>query len=380
MPEAKVPVPTDDELKTFVLQNLPPQLQMAKPAEAPTKKHIGLAIMAYDGKVYLRTMMSILAAIQQCGAKGWGFNIINREGDSMVARGRSFLASQFLENPGMKDCTDFVFIDTDLVWGKDEFTRLCEHDVDVVAGAYPYKNDGGDFPLRWLPTGIVEETINGKDLWEVLAVTPGFVKISRKALNRIVLERPYLEFRDRDNPEGQRSWMFFDNIARQTGVFDEGYFFCEQWRGCGGKVYLDPDIELGHLGMKEYRHGTIREWLDGKTETMARLHHEFPNIPALVLNRKVMGEKIDLRMEEIDLEYQKYGGDEYEVDDGDRDQEPAGIVAEDDKRDVAECEPQGHQNISGRRRGRRGNNLALQAIAKKRSIRSGNGVHPAARR
>lgn len=370
MPE--VPLPTDEELKAFVLQNMPRQLLPAGPDEKPQKKHIGLAIMAYDGKVYLRTMMSILAAIQQCGAKGWGFNIINREGDSMVARGRSFLASQFLENPGMKDCTDLVFIDTDLVWGKDEFTRLCEHDVDVVGAAYPYKNDGGDFPLRWLPTGITETD----GLWEVCAVTPGFMKISRRALQRIVLERPYLEFRDRDNPEGHRSWMFFDNAARQTGVFDEGYLFCEHWRGCGGTVWLDPDIELGHLGMKEYRAGVLRSWLDNKLETMGKLHHEHPNIPALTISRKAMGENIDLKMAEMDLEYQKYGADWNEADNGDCDPQPTGAVAANGNGHAAEREPQGHANSHRRGRRRPGNAGLLKATAARRSS---NGVGQAAR-
>jgi hypothetical protein len=363
-------VPTQAELKEFVERNLPPQLVPAKSEEAPQRKHIGLAILSYDGKVYLRTMMSILMAIQQCGAQRWGFNIVNREGDSMVARGRSFLASQFLENPGMADCTDLVFIDTDLVWGADEFVRLCSHNVDVVGAAYPYKNDGGDFPLRWLPTGIVEE--NG--LWQVQAVTPGFMKISRKALSRIVLEKPYLEFRDRDNPEGQRSWMFFDNAARQTGVYDEGYLFCEHWRGCGGTVYLDPDIELGHIGMKEYRpdHKTVRGWLDKKTETLGKLYHEHPNIPPLILVRKTMGEDIDVVKEAERLKAQEA---KLEADNDHRDAQPAGTAVANGQGHAAECEPGGHENPPRRGRGRPRKPGQPEAPTKGRSA---NGVGQAA--
>lgn len=285
------------ELQEFARSYLPKPIAEAtepKPVEEK-KKHIGLALLSYDGKIYLRTMMSILDAIFQCGQAQFGLNIINREGDSMVARGRSFLASQFLENPGMKDCTDLVFVDTDLVFKGADLVRLCSHLVDVVGAAYPYKNDEGNFPLRWLPQGLIEE--NG--LWQVQATTPGFFKISRRALERIVLEKPFLEFKDRDNPEGQRSWMFFDNAARQTGVYDEGYVFCEHWRSVGGTCYLDPDIHLGHMGMREYRAEckTIRGWLNKKSETLEKLYHDHPNIPPLVLVRKAMGENIDVEEE-----------------------------------------------------------------------------------
>lgn len=282
------------ELQRFMQEHLP-QLAPPKEGQPQGKRNICVALLSHDSKIYLRTMMSILSAVMQCGQRGWGITFMIREGDSMVARGRSFLASQFLENEKTRECTDLVFIDTDLTWNGEEFARLCSHDVDVVGGAYPFKNDGGDFPLRWPPHGLVEE--NG--LWVVQATTPGFFRMTRRALERIVLEKPFLAFMDRDNPQGHRSWMFFDNACRQTGVYDEGYIFCEHWRSCGGTCYLDPDLEFGHIGFKEYRpdHKTVRGWLTRKTETLEKLYHEHPNIPPLLLARKAMGEEVNLEEE-----------------------------------------------------------------------------------
>lgn len=291
MPDASLTSLSADELKSFVKDNLPPDF--ADPPPAQQKKKICLAILSYDGKIHCRTMMCMMQAVMQCAEKGWGFTYILREADSMVARGRSFLASQFLTNPEAQSCTDLVFIDTDLSWHGDEFVRLCEHPVDVVGGAYPYKDESGDFPLRWPSEGLMEE--NG--LWIVQAVTPGFFRVTRKALQRIANEMPWLEFKDRGNGEGQRTWMFFDNLQRPSGIYDEGYVFCEHWRTVGGKVYLDPSFNLTHTGMKAYNHGTLRQWLDKKSATYEKLESEYPGVPPLRIMEKTMGAKIDLDAE-----------------------------------------------------------------------------------
>lgn len=285
-----------DELKEFMKDKMPEGL--VEEEKLPDKRKICLGLLSYDGKVHCRTMMCMVQAVMQCAAKGWGFTYILRESDSMVARGRSFLASQFLENPGAKDCTDLVFVDTDLTWDGDEFVRLIEHPVDVVGAAYPYKDESGDFPLRWPPDGLFEE--NG--LWVVHAVTPGFFRVTRKALLKIANEMPWLEFKDRGSPEGQRNWMFFDNIQRPSGVYDEGYIFCERWRQVGGKVFLDPSMNLKHIGLKAYSHGNIREWLDKKAETFTKLESEFPGVPPLKLMQKTLGANIDLEEEKRKLE------------------------------------------------------------------------------
>jgi hypothetical protein len=280
-----------EEVHKFAAENVPGLVEVRK---QPDKKRICLGLLSYDGFITARTSMCLTQAVMQCAAQGWGFTYILREADSMVARGRSFLASQFLENPASSNCTDLVFVDTDLSWDGDEFIRLCSHDVDVVGGAYPYKDESGDFPLRWPSDGLMET--NG--LWEVQAVTPGFCRISRRALEKIARERPWIEFKDRGSEKGQRSWMFFDNLQRPSGVYDEGYIFCEHWRGVGGKVFLDPDLNLTHIGRKAYNHGTLRQWLDRKSADFDRLESEFPGVPPLKLMKKVMGEKIDLAAEQ----------------------------------------------------------------------------------
>jgi hypothetical protein len=277
-----------DEVRDFVRDTLPPELaaEMDKPAE-PKQKRIAIALLAYDGRQFVGNGISVTSAVVQAMTRGWGVTFIRRDADSMVARGRSFLASQFLTNPESANCTDLVFIDTDLEWSGDEFVRLCSHDVDVVGGAYPFKDETGDFPLQWPSDGLYEE--NG--LWNVKAVTPGFMRISRRALEKMSREMAWLQFNDRGNKDGQKSWMFFDNLHRATGIYDEGYIFCERWKTLGGQVYLDPDMNITHVGLKAYNHGTVREWLNKKAEKFTQLESEHPGTPPLQLAGMAMGEK-----------------------------------------------------------------------------------------
>lgn len=279
-----------DELRRFAREILPPANYVAPvPEPAPVPRKVCIALLAYDARMHSRCAMSLMQSAAQLAERGWGLSYILREGDSMVARGRSLLASQFLCNPQTQDCTDLMFVDTDLSWDNDELVRLCSHPVDVVGAAYPYKSEGGDFPLRWSSAGIAEE--NG--LWTVQATTPGFFRVSRAALLKMSRELPWLGFHDSAAPDNQ-SWMFFDNVMRPNGVYDEGYIFCEHWRQVGGTCYIDPDIELAHIGMKSFRHGTLRQWLERKGAETDKLIHEHPEIPPLRLAGMVMTGRKDL--------------------------------------------------------------------------------------
>jgi hypothetical protein len=279
-----------DELKQFIGEKVP------GPENA--QRVICLALLAYDSRIFTRTMMCLMNSVAACATKGWGFTVLMRDADSMVARGRSLLASQFLENPGAKQCSDLVMVDTDLAWDgqgdNNEFAKLCSHNVDVVGGTYPFKDESGDFPLRWPADGLYERE---DGLWEVQAATPGFFRMTRKALEKIAREMPWLEFKDKPTAQDQRQWMFFDNLHRPAGVYDEGYVFCERWRTVGGKVYLDPDLNLTHIGTKAFNHGTLREWLSRKAAVIDKLQSEYPGIPPLVLGKAAMGEKVDLEAE-----------------------------------------------------------------------------------
>jgi hypothetical protein len=290
MPDVIPTALSADELNKIAVE----QGIVEKKDDAPPRRRICMAMLSYTGQLFMRTHMCLMTSVMQCAAQGWEVSFVHRDNDSMVARGRNYLASQFLENPQLATSTDLVMIDTDLAWDGDEFVKLCSHPVDVIGGAYPFKDESGDFPLRWPPDGLMEE--NG--LWQVDAVTPGFMRITRPALEKMARLMPWLQYKDKPDKDGQRSWMFFDNLQRTTGVYDEGYVFCERWRTLGGKVWCDPDLNITHIGTKAYNHGTLRQWLERKSATVERLESEYPGVPPLKLVSAAMtGDMSELEAE-----------------------------------------------------------------------------------
>lgn len=273
----------NEELREFArgvsFEDSPPPEQARK---------VCVALLSHDGRGECRTFLSIIQGLAALSAAGWQTMLTLREGDSMVARGRSVLASEFLLKPEMADCTDLLFIDTDLTFDGPALARILSHDVDVVAGGYPYKNDKGTFPVRWSSDGVFEH--NG--LWIMQGVTPGFLRIRRQALEKITVELPFLKF---DN-EGSPAWMFFDNLHRPNGVYDEGFIFCEHWRSVGGTVFIDPDIEIGHIGRKIYQPGTVRQWMMNAQAKIPEANTKYPHVHPTELLRHLM------RVETIDLE------------------------------------------------------------------------------
>lgn len=288
---------SSDELKAFAAKHLPSvEMKPADPLKSLPKRHVCVALLSYDAKMFLRTGVALTQAAAKCGELGWGFSFLQRESDSMVARGRSQLASRFLVHESAKSFTDLVFIDTDVYWDGDDFMRLLSHEVDIVAGCYPFKNDSGNFPLRWSSQGLLQQG----GLWIVQAATAGFMRIRKSALTRIVAEMPWLEYTDPHGDANHRCWMFFDNLARPNGVYDESYVFCERWRGVGGTVYIDPKIHLKHIGLKIYDHGTIEDWNTRKTKEVELLHLKYPNVDVRTIFNFTQGVKIDLDKEQAD--------------------------------------------------------------------------------
>ncbi len=289
---------SNNEIKQFVEDNFPDAVTEEHRLKQPPKhRRIVIGTLSYDGKMHCKHAFALLQAGFAIAKAGYELSFVLREGDSMVARGRNVLVAKFLEDPAN---TDLVLVDTDLDFSPEDFMKLVEAKTsdgklcDVVAGCYPYKDDAGQFPLRWPIDGLFEN--NG--LWEVQAVTPGFLKLSRNCLDRMTAQLPHLAYIDNALGDGRTSWMLFDNACRQNGVYDEGYVFCEHWHQVGGRVYIDPTVNISHIGVKAYNHGTVINWLERTAENVKSLKADFPHIPDMDLvpfctKRRIDREKLD---------------------------------------------------------------------------------------
>jgi hypothetical protein len=226
------------------------------------RRKICIAIPSYSGMGHMRTHFALLDGILDLASRGWEFTYMFRDHDSMIARARSVMVTNFLYGEQYKDATDLVMIDSDLSWQFGGLGRICAHDVDVVGGAYPFKVDDLRFPIKFLDR---PSELGPDGIMEVRGVTPGFFRMTRRVLERMTeVYHEELSFAERDVPGGT-SVMLFENCVRRSGVSDEGFIFCERWRRLGGKVWCDPEIKMTHWGTKGFD-GMLGDWLRDRTK------------------------------------------------------------------------------------------------------------------
>lgn len=170
-------------------------------------------------------------------------------GNSLVHDARNRLVSWFLAYP---DTTDLLFIDADIYWEPKDALRLITSPHDVIGGAYRKKTDDAELynvsGIKTSHTGLLEVDYLGT----------GFLKISRKAIEKMM--RRYPEFKY-NGPDGRDAYGLFQAPIADGKLTGEDAFFCQHWGKIGGKVWLDPDMTLHHVGSKAYR-GNFREMIE----------------------------------------------------------------------------------------------------------------------
>lgn len=178
----------------------------------------------------------------------------------------------------MTDCTHLMFIDSDIGFTPEDVLQLVSHDKDIVVGAYPLKG------LRWsnlvdlkdcsdpedVRRRVTEYVVNFQfasdedlqkgrldvvdGLIEVKDAGTGFMCIKRSVIETMIKKMPEIEYRKEsrflisEEDDGVR-WAIFDcEIDEDERYLSEDYLFCRRWQRLGGKVWLDPQIILSHVG------------------------------------------------------------------------------------------------------------------------------------
>lgn len=217
-------------------------------------KHVFIAVPAYTGEVEAETRNAITRSVELAKSRGWNITDTIRCGDSMIPRARNYLVQQFLDT----DATDLVFIDADVAWDGDELCRLVEYPVDVVAGCYPSRTETLRYTVRWADKpDLIADPITG--LLEVEGLPTGFMRLSRRCIEKMVAAYPQFECDEPALPGGKYTAMFaFECVDRLE--WSEDFVFCKRWRATGGKIWLAPDMTLHHIGKKKFT-GNIGQWL-----------------------------------------------------------------------------------------------------------------------
>lgn len=209
-----------------------------KAGRSRAARHLFIGIPSYNWQVQIGTMRSLMADCVSLVERGDRFTIYDEAGNTEISLARESIVKAFLES----DADKLLFVDDDVTWQRGALLRLFDNNLSLCAGVYPKRKDPVEWPIGWLP----KKELQAIDGWlEVASVATGFLCLSRECLERM--------------NEAFGAAMF-DNIRDEKGRYSEDISFCARWRSIGGKVWIDPELKLGHVGFKHF-HGSIGDWL-----------------------------------------------------------------------------------------------------------------------
>lgn len=214
-------------------------------------RRVFIAIPCYEGKIPVRTMIAVHESIRLLNSQGISADLCIESGNCHVDDTRNALVRYFLSS----DCESLIFLDADVSFTPDTLLKLVDYDHDVIAGVYPVKKDGQDYPVRTLP-GAIQSEHDGTV--EVEGVPTGFLKVSRECLEHLSEEAPVYHCRGSDSPYH----LVFERTLENGIRFSGDYAFCRKWRKLGGKVFVDPHMNLSHEGSTRWEGTLADHWTE----------------------------------------------------------------------------------------------------------------------
>ena len=210
--------------------------------ETGAKKRVMIAIPAY-GDMCAQFVYSLWASRGALEKAGIDHELIILSGGCHVDDNRNHIVQLFLESK----CTDLVTIDDDTRWNADDLVRLVQYDRDVVAGIAPKKADPLDFACRLVPG---ENWADADGLLEAEGAGAAFLKISRGAACKLAEQAE--EYSIAIKGGRVRVPLIFERTIAGGSRWGGDYSFCNKWRAAGGRIHIDPEIILGHVGQNEW--------------------------------------------------------------------------------------------------------------------------------
>ncbi len=223
---------------------------------------IFVAIPAYDAKVCVETIRSLLNEQSMAHIAGMDMTVNFLPGCSLVTQARNQLVKDFLAS----DAERMVFVDSDVAWEPGSLLRLVHHPVDLVGGAYRLKDSVETYPIGLLGDSTTQLWADPKTgLLEIETLPGGFLSISRQVFTRLLEafpERSYGHY-------GHIYQAYFHNPIKNGRLYGEDAAFCADWREIGGQVWLDPEMTLTHVGGSQNFVGNCGDWLRARAVAQA---------------------------------------------------------------------------------------------------------------
>ncbi len=252
-------------------------MEISVKVEELKKKSIMIATPMYGGMnhgLFMKSCLDLQALCAQYGIQTRFSFLFN---ESLITRARNYLVDEFLHR---SECTNLLFLDSDISFDAKDVLALLALDKDVIGGPYPKKaikwtnikkaitknpeiepqlleKMAGDFvfnPVKGTKQFSVSEPL------EVLEIGTGFMMIKREVFEKF--EKAYPQLKYKPDHVGQKHFdgsryihAFFDTVIDKDSerYLSEDYMFCQWWRNIGGKIYLCPWMKTSHIGTYHFQ-------------------------------------------------------------------------------------------------------------------------------
>lgn len=197
------------------------------------------------------TALSLARTIHACALRGIDVTIEDVVGSSLITTARSLVVHRFLQGNKKR----LFWIDSDIVWEPDDFLRmlgLSAH-MDIVCGAYPLKLDTRKaFVIR--NSDPTKATINPYGCVKIEGLGLGFTVMTREAVEKVVATKPRIF--NEGSSETIADVFRIDTFEGRLRGEDMAFF--DDLRDLGYELWLDPTVDLGHVGHKTYRGDVVK--------------------------------------------------------------------------------------------------------------------------
>lgn len=215
----------------------------------PTKPHFNVVIATPGNSMcadYVKCLMSTIHTLQANNIS-WLYqneyaSIITNAREATITGSRSL--EVFNSSPGKGQYTyDKIFcIDSDIAWNPEQFLRLYSSDKSVISAVY-FEAQGADAMIhrqkddfRPMARNEIELLQQLNEPIEVYGVGLGFMCIQSGVFESL-----------------KRPWFGLGKVVQEVdGVtyelpLGEDLYFCEKVAEQGHKVYVDPNVIVGHI-------------------------------------------------------------------------------------------------------------------------------------
>lgn len=223
------------------------------------ERRVIVAMPSYDGRMDVNTCFTISQFQQECDDRGWGFGLMFASYIAPIEVARSSLATDFLRvEVNGHGATDMFFLDADVACDAKEMVKLVEHPVDFVFGVYAERHLNKTYTALALDSGLKRDPDTG--LVEMQGGTAGFMRLRRVVLETMM---QHLDPNDcyRVATQDVKIPMLFKSTHTYKRTSSEDIGFGRRWRELGGRVWMDPDLNLEHTGRASFCSNFLKDYL-----------------------------------------------------------------------------------------------------------------------